>query len=203
MSKPVYKIKNRSQVDALMANFARDRGVFEQTLAEVLRYINGADMSSVLNVTRDEAIHYVECGVFMLAKHSRRMRTRRVEISPELEVALRRAIELSKGKKYLFEASLCESNRAQSTGRPVTRQAVYNWFKSAQPETDAASKNSGVSNVGFISARSLLAYNQGSMTMRDAIDSLITTYGDKISNSLLSELYRELHSLTASELKGE
>lgn len=196
VKRPIYNIVNQAQINALTQYVAEHRGVFMQTLVEVLRYVNDCELTSILNTKREDAINYVECGVFILNKYSSRRLNKRMKISFELDISLRRAIELSNGHDYLFQSLLCDSNRAQSCNAPVTRQSVWGMFYQATEAVEKATKDSGISKLGVLTPSSLLKFEQGSHTMLGVIDDLITSYGDDLSSNLLKELHSEYVRLT-------
>ncbi|MFT6905985.1 MAG: hypothetical protein ACJAS1_002648 [Oleiphilaceae bacterium] len=185
------QIKNISQVNALTTGIAEKYGIFQQTVVNVLRYLNGSGLVSALSMKREDVITALETGSIPINKDSKKTKTKTIKISHELDMALRKAVKLSVGKKYLFSASLTGSNRA-SEDKPITRQSVQRWFSSVRADVAKASRNSGVTDLRVITPLSLLNFNQGSEAFSETIFRLITTFGEELTESALEELHKNL-----------
>ena len=196
----LYNIKNIAQIKALEDWFLANRCATAHGLFNVLRYVNNCEMNSVLKIKRDDAISYIDLGVMLLNRSSKRQSATRVVISSDLDNALRAAVSTSEGKKYLFSASLFGSNRSASMDSPITRQAVWKMFDSAKGDVCAALRDSGQFDVmDLFGAQSLINFNQGDSELKNAISSLVSTYGDRMSSDTLLKLKIELDNIRKRE----
>lgn len=194
---PIYKIKNQHQVNTLRESVLVNYGEFALNVVDILRFINCAELSSVLALTRNDAEYALDSGVLVL-KVSARSLPKKIIVTPELRVLLQKQLMmLHQDAAFLFSMLGGNSHRAKSVDKPISRQGVWKWFASARSAVIATSRDSGISDSAKLTPSSLLLFEQGSGVLLDAIDNLVTRFGDDISEQLLSMLTIEYKNINS------
>ncbi len=193
----IYEIKNRAQLNVVILDAAISGDRFRKSVIDVLVYSHSSELTSILKMSRDEAIFAVASGVMIINKSSSRSLPSVIDVSPSLKKALEFSIGISQGCEYLFQASLSSSNRAQVKDRPVSRQAVWKWIKSARDEVVRVSRNAGLSEYINLSPMSIISYKQGENITIEAIERLVAHHGSDLTESALSELRLSVELLKA------
>ena len=194
--RPFYKISNMAQINAIELWFTGNTSQHHQALFNVIRYSHGIEFSSLINMRRADAISYVDLGVIITNNESKRTIRKRVPLSLDLDLALRRSISISHGEEYLFATCLFGSNIGASNKRPISRQSIWRCFRDATPALREATRNSGLSDkiMGF-GAQSLINFEQGDEMLKYSISKMVSSFGDSISENLLSALRDEFAAI--------
>ena len=194
---PIYRIKNQHQVNTLRESVLVNYGEFALNVVDILRFINYTELSPVLALTKNDAEYALDSGVLVL-KTSGRSLPKKIIVTPELRVLLQKQLlMLHVEAKFLFSMLGGRSHRAKNNDKPISRQSVWQWFSSARNAVVATSRDSGISDSAKLTPSSLLLFEQGSGVLLDAIDNLVTRFGDDISEQLLSMLtieYKHINS---------
>jgi hypothetical protein len=198
LSKKIYGIKNRAQLNAVILDAAISGDRFKRAVISVCMYVHSSGLESTLSMSLLDAKFAVETGVLVVNRGSKKRRDSTIKVSSSLRDALVSAIAINGGKyDLLFDSRLSSSNRAKVKIGHVSRQAVWKWVKLARDKVVSASRDAGISEYINLSPMSIINYKQGETVTIDAIEDLVRHHGCNLTEEALSELRLSIDLLKA------
>ncbi len=194
----IYSIKNRAQLNAVIMDTAINGDGFKKAVLGVCMFVHSSGLESVLAMTLSDAKFALDAEVLIVNRHSKKRRLTTIKVSKSLRAAIECAVRLNGGKyDLLFDARLSSSNRARAKVGHVSRQAVWNWVKSARDKVVSASRDAGISEYVNLSPMSIVNYKQGEQVTIDAIEDLVNHHGSNLTEDALSQLRLSIELLRA------
>lgn len=191
----IYTIENKHQMETVREHLRVNSGQLWVNMFDLMVSSDTGEISSLLKLEVEHVSLFLSTGVIVWNMSSGRSSKQRQTICPMMRNTLENQLKIAHGKKYLFEASLTQSNRCVNRQTPITRQTAWNRIKQAHDAVRRASLDAGVTRKVNVTPQSLMGTGVNIHNVSVKLTEVVAMFGGVLSEHFMDEVRREIARL--------